>query len=179
MFSQNKVVLSTTLAVLGAIELVTFLAIAAWMYLDNEGGWGQDIIMSIPTGMLVAYLAGGITLVPSSVMFMLAVNRVDPERILLAKKMQFVLFIAICVAVLPALLFAEWHSQFFVACLAGFLFYPIAALLVKGLRIAAGPTPSSSGQASELDPATSSLAGQYCAKCGSIKYSTGECPKCD
>lgn len=178
MDSQDKEIKSVQLASLGAVELATFLAIGAWIYFDSTGGWGEVVPMAIPVEMVVAYFMGALTLVPSTVMFIQAAKGTTVRKLRVARGLQLALFICVCIAVLPSMFFASWHPQFLIACLVGFVFYLIATSTVKSLTPGYQPKSFATAPTDQVEPAKTSPAGQFCAKCGSLLDSTGKCSEC-
>lgn len=165
------------LSILGYIELATFVAIAFWLATDNNNAG-----IALGSQLIVMYLAGGITLIPSALAFILGPKKQDAKSIRKAVDTQKVLFITVCIAILPSFGMATWHPQFLLACGAGLFFYPIASGLVNSITRDSNPEPSRVAVSSPVNHEVSSspapMAGQFCAKCGSAFNDAGKCPSC-
>lgn len=166
----------TQLSIVGFLELAAFAAIAVWITLDQSNGADMS-------GQLITmYLFGGVTLVPSAISFIRGPKKQNRKAIRSALTMQRVLFIFVCLAALPAMIFASWHPQYFLACLIGFVFFLVASSMVNYLDPKAKGVPvsavSDNVPVSEAPASSSNLAGQFCSKCGSLMDSTGKCSEC-
>ena len=165
--------------ILGIVELVTFVGFTAALASSTSGDYLDGVPMvSNVSGFLNAYLAGGLTLVPSAVIFIISPFQRKASQLKLARGMQLTLFVCVCIATLPAMLFARWEPLLFGACLAGILFFLIMSSLVKPLLT--DDRPKAAVDATKSEKPTLNLVDlKFCPTCGSALTSTdGKCPNC-
>ena len=171
MESENQEALFAKLRVLGIVELSTYVLILLSLIFG-----GREI-----DGVIVAYLFGAFTLVPSAISFVAAPKRQSIEEVVKARNLQTALFVAVCIAVLPSMVMLFWGAPgVFFASVAGIFFYIIGNAIVKSLTGVTAPAvqPSSAQPGAVESPLASAATGKFCDKCGSKLDSNGKCPSC-
>jgi len=121
--------------VLGICELVAFVAIAFSVNHQETVGGGWKTISGIGVGgpFLQTYLAAGLPLIPSAIIFILAPKQKKVGRLKVARILQLILFIAVCLAFVPSAVIAQYGPQLLVACILGVVFFPFMMIFVGKL----------------------------------------------
>jgi hypothetical protein len=172
------------LRILGIVQLVAYIAVLAWSYAPSTSA-AQTSGFVYPDSCLVNPFAcggmqqlstpqaslwfGSITLIASVWIFINSPRVKNVAALQTAKTMQFVLFIACCVAIFPSIAAAVIFDggALMVASLIGVIFYPITKSYVDQI-LKTIPTPK---------PANSDSM-RYCTKCGTQLNDSGLCPQC-
>ena len=168
------------LRILGIVQLVAYIAVLVWSYSpktsqSSSSFFPNDCVVNpfacggAPVLSPMPLWFGSITLIPSVWIFIDSPRVRNVEALQTAKTMQFVLFIACCLAIIPsfaaALNFDD--GQLLVASLLGVIFYPIARAYVEQI-VETSSTPR---------PATPDSM-RYCIKCGTQLNDSGSCSEC-
>lgn len=165
------------LRVLGIVQLVAFVSIAAGLYYQPSLGDVGYLGSFGGEPLLQTYLYGGLTLIPSAVIFILAPNQKKLDQLKIARILQLILFVAVCAAFLPSAIIAQSEPLLLIACLVGIAFFPFMTSFVSALvprAVVAVAQPVVATQTQNAAPA----AGKFCDKCGSVLGAEGKCPKC-
>ena len=170
------------LMALGIVQLVTYVAIGLAIYYEGSASDSGNPLALGPIG-LNAYLMGSVTLIPSAVIFILEARRPNVSGLRLARGLQITLFIAVCVAFVPALMLASFshHAWLVIACVLGVIYFPFMTALVRKLIPTAvpvnAPAPEPSSEQTKATPVSLENA-KFCPTCGSVVDADGRCPKC-
>ena len=176
--SQDLVEARKRLRVLGIVQLATYVVFGLAIgfdegktYLVSSGFFSVDT---------ASYLLGALTLIPSSVIFVLAPTNLNIRALKVARGLQLALFIAVCFALIPAFALIQLSGSFWLgfACLVGIAFYPIMLKLVQKAipvqvqYVNVQPTPPVETKAQSLENAV------FCPNCGSPLSADGKCSTC-
>ena len=170
------------LMALGIVQLVTYVAIGLAIYYEGFASDSGNPLAIGPIG-LNAYLMGTVTLIPSAVIFILEARRPNVSGLRLARGLQITLFIAVCVAFVPALMLASFshHAWLVIACVLGVIYFPFMTALVRKLIPTAvpvnAPEPEPTSEQTKATPVSLENA-KFCPTCGSVVGADGRCPNC-
>lgn len=126
------------LKIFGYAELFlyfTFLALLVFSkYLPGDS-FGDEGPKSVGEFIVMAYLVGGVTLIPSALIFAFSYPKMKPTTLETAQTLQLVLFIAVCAALLPLLYISMSqmieYTILLSACALGFFLYFMMRKLVQ------------------------------------------------
>lgn len=108
------------LSFLGLFELLGYLGIAWWILSDRDSSGLLPL-----DEVLRLYFLVGLILIPSATIFLIPPKSRSKTLVKLAKKLQISIFVFVCIACIPAILYAQWHTQALVACLVGIVSFPV------------------------------------------------------
>ena len=175
--------------VLGIFQLVTYIGIglglANQMPEETYGPFG------FASFGLNSYLLAAFALVPSASIFILEPTRRNLKLLRVARGLQIALFVAVCFAIIPASLMAQFFqgsSWLVIACLLGIVYFFIMNSLVgkvispKSQKTATvtqtKKSPESTPAGVHVSTMKSATNHFYCPKCGVPVVTIGNCGNC-
>lgn len=126
------------LKIFGYAELFLYFSFLALLvfarYLPGDS-FGDEGPNSVGEFLVMAYLVGGATLVPSALFFAIVSPKTKPTTLATARTLQLVLFIAVSAALLPLLYISMSqmieYTILLSACALGFVMFFIMRVLVQ------------------------------------------------
>jgi hypothetical protein len=168
------------LRILGAVELGLYIALASALALTQQDE------MFITNQLVQMYFWAALTLVPSTIIFISSPRHQKVDLVLIARRLQKALFIAVCFAFLPSIFLAQYQPALLTSTFLGLIAFPVMSSLVKAVLPETPESPAPAGEASvttvqqpaaeKVQPVTT--ATKFCPKCGSQIGADGKCPSC-
>ena len=118
------------LSLLGIVQLVAFAVIAVSLFYQPSLG-SVGYLGSMDEYFMQPYLYAGLLLMPSAVIFTLAPRQTNVSLIRVARIIQQILFVVVCLASVPSAFLAQSRPQLLIACILGMAFFPFMMILVR------------------------------------------------